>query len=201
MAFGFTHSTYASSAATIQGRPISEQHCRVWESTVRSMLCNFPNLVRKAVVKVINNATENAFYQTKHLGCLLLDKFPPNDPDNVHNYELKKLAVTSACIVNVLTNDSNIDSLLVSIKSLEVNLFVPISQKYRIIVFTQNISKEQLKPLRNVREKMDIAVAELGPWILPLNLSTDSLNGKDDASINRSHLNRFPVVLCSSTLS
>jgi Glycolipid 2-alpha-mannosyltransferase len=128
MAFDFTHSTYASSAATIQGRPISEQHCRVWESTVRSMLCNFPNLVRNAVVKVINNVTENAIYQTKHLGCLLLDKFPPNDPDNVHNYELKKLPVTSACIVYVLTNDSNIDSLLVSIKSLEVNLFVRISQ-------------------------------------------------------------------------
>jgi Glycolipid 2-alpha-mannosyltransferase len=191
MVFGFAHSTYASSAATIQGRPISEEHCRVSESSVKSMLCNVPNLVRKAVVKVINNVTEDAFDQRKRLGCLLLDKFPPNDPDNIHNYKLKKLPVRSACIVYVLTNISNIDSLLVSIKSLEVNLFVPISQKYRIIVFTQNISKDQLKPLLDVREKMDIALAELGPWILPLNLSTDSLKGKDDASINRSHLNRF----------
>jgi Glycolipid 2-alpha-mannosyltransferase len=189
--FGFTYSTFTSLAATIQGMPMSEQHCYLKESPFSNALCSIPKSLRKAVVKVIKNVTDNAFDQRKRLGCVLLDIYPPNDPERAINYELKKPPVVSACIVYVLTDAANIDSLLVSIKSLEVNLFATVRQTYRIIIFTQNIAEEQLKPLLNVRERMDVAVVDLGPLILPLSLRMDSLKGKDDASVTRFHMNRF----------
>jgi Glycolipid 2-alpha-mannosyltransferase len=189
--FGFSYSTFSSLAATIQGMPLSEQHCYLKESPTSNVLCSKPNLLRKAVAKVINNVADNEFDQRKRLGCVLSDRHPPKDANNVVIYERKKQPVVKACLVYVVTDVSIIDSLLVSIRSLEGYFFGTIKQMYRIIVFTQNISEDQLKPLAEVREKMDVVVVELGPWIQPLSLDMDSLKGKDDASINRSHLNRF----------
>jgi Glycolipid 2-alpha-mannosyltransferase len=191
MIFGFSYSSFVGVAATIQGIPMNEQHCYPADSTVRSIVCNTPNLVRKFVAKAINNVADNEFDQRKRLGCVLSDRHPPKDANNVVIYERKKQPVVKACLVYVVTDVSIIDSLLVSLRSLEGYFFGTIKQMYRIIVFTQNISEDQLKPLAEVREKMDVAVVELGPWIQPLSLDMDSLKGKDDASINRSHLNRF----------
>jgi Glycolipid 2-alpha-mannosyltransferase len=191
MIFGFSYSSFVGVAATIQGIPMNEQHCYPGASTVRSSVCNNPDLLRKFVAKGINNVADNEFDQRKRLGCVLLDRHPPKDANNVVIYERKKQPVVKACLVYVVTDVSIINSLLVSIRSLEGYFFGTIKQTYRIIVFTQNISKDQLKPLAEVREKMDVSVVELGPWIQPPSLDMDLLKSKDDASINRSHLNWF----------
>jgi Glycolipid 2-alpha-mannosyltransferase len=191
LVFGCESSTFISVAANIQGIPINEYHCDTRESSVASWLCN-SNLLRKAVVKVINGVVDNELDQRYRLGCVLRDKYPPNGAYNVDNYTPKVMLAPHACIMYVLTSTSNIPSLLVSIKSLEQNLFGPISRTYPVIVLTQNISQDELSPLLTLKSSMDLTVSDLGPWILPPSLViSDAQKSKDEMSLAQCHLNRF----------
>ena len=193
MIFGSESSTFSSVAANIQSIPINEYHCITKGTSISSWLCDMgPNLLRKAVVKVINGVVDNEFDQRYRLGCVLRDMFPPNRPGKTDNYTPKVVPAPHACIMYVLTSTSGIPSLLVSIKSLEQHLFGPISRTYPVIVLTQNISQDDLSPLLALKGSMNLTVKDLGPWILPPSLDiSDAKKSKDEMSLAQCHLNRF----------